>query len=153
MQVVRSNGGDGSGDHNPFNNPSDPTSGLNNAILDQWETWFNAMDDANIVNYLFLYDDSANPYGGKNRNLADGSAEEQFISGIVNRFENQKNLVWVVAEEYAEAHSIADVSRIAEIIRGADDFDHPIAVHQNHQEFQRVGLVDHCRDPAGRLRR
>jgi len=135
MQVVRSNGGDGSGDHNPFNTPGDPSSGLNTAILDQWEDWFNAMDDANIVNYLFLYDDSANPYGGKNRNIADGTAEEQFISGIVNRFENQKNLVWVVAEEYAEAHSVADVSRIAEIIRGADDFDHPIAVHQNHQEF------------------
>ncbi len=47
MQVVRSNGGDGSGDHNPFINPSNPSSGLNTAILDQWETWFNAIDDAN----------------------------------------------------------------------------------------------------------
>ncbi len=83
------------------------------------------------VNYLFLYDDDAAPFGGPGRNIADGSAEEQFISGIVNRFENQKNLVWVVAEEYAEDNSIADVSRIAEIIREADDFDHPIAVHQN----------------------
>ena len=58
IQAIRSDGGDGGDDHNPFNDPSDPTSGLNDAILDQWEGWFNAMDQMDIVIFLFLYDDS-----------------------------------------------------------------------------------------------
>jgi hypothetical protein len=128
MQVVRSHGGDGASDHNPFVNPSDPSSGLNSAILNQWETWFGAMDDAGIVIYLFAYDDSAKPFDGTHRTI--GTAEVDFMEGIVNRFEHHKNLIWNVSEEYQEGHSAANVSQLASIIRNADDHDHPIAVHQ-----------------------
>lgn len=128
MQAVRSHGGDGQSDHNPFASPANPASGLNTAILDQWETWFYAMDEAGIVIYLFLYDDSARPFGGTNRSI--GPYETSFIEGIVNRFEHHRNLIWNVSEEYQEAHSTANASRIASIIRNADDYDHVVAVHQ-----------------------
>ena len=39
MQIIRSHGGDGSSTHNPFIY-SDPALGLDEDILDQWETWF-----------------------------------------------------------------------------------------------------------------
>ncbi|MCD8533777.1 MAG: hypothetical protein LR011_02885, partial [Verrucomicrobia bacterium] len=54
LQAVRSHGGDGSPDHNPFVN-HDPEQGLNKAVLDQWESWLSLMDDHGILIYFFLY--------------------------------------------------------------------------------------------------
>ncbi len=126
MQIIRSNGGDGNSTHNPFVD-NDPSKGINTAVLDQWDTWFTAMDNAGIVIYLFFYDDSASI-----RSTGDsvGTAERQFVEQIVNRFEGYKHLIWVVAEEYQERFTAARASGIASVIRGADDHDHPIAVHK-----------------------
>jgi len=60
-----------------------------------------------------------------------GDAERNFLETLVNRFEHHKNLIWIVAEEYAEEYSPARISNIAEVIRNADDHDHVIAVHKN----------------------
>jgi len=126
FQAVRSHGGDGSSDHNPYVD-SDPTKGLDSDILDQWETWFSEMDDAGIVIYFFFYDDSARIW---NTGDAVGAAEKAFLQGLVNRFEHHKNLIWCVAEEYQERYTAARVSNIAAEIRAADDHDHAIAVHK-----------------------
>jgi hypothetical protein len=96
-------------------------------VLNQWETWFDQMDEAGITIYLFLYDDSARIWDTGN---SVGTAEQQFVQGIVNRFEHHANLIWVVAEEYEERYTPTRVSNIAAVIRGADNYDHPIAVHQ-----------------------
>jgi hypothetical protein len=125
FQAVRSHGGDGTADHNPFVN-SDPAQGLDSDILNQWETWFAAMDNAGIVIYFFFYDDSARIWTGD----SVVAAERSFIQGIVNRFEHHKNLIWCVAEEYQEAYSPTRVRNIAAEIRAADDNDHVIAVHK-----------------------
>ena len=126
MQIVRSHGGDGDATHNPFID-HDPNQGLNEAVLDQWDAWFGAMNDAGIAVYLFLYDDSARVW-----NTGDvlGDAERAFVEQIVDRFEHHPRLVWAVAEEYAEALSPARVSAIASVIASTDDFGHPVAVHQ-----------------------
>lgn len=42
--------------------PADPASGLNPAILDQWDSWFAEMDRAGITIYFFLFDDSVRLY-------------------------------------------------------------------------------------------
>jgi hypothetical protein len=148
LQVVRSHGGDGDSTQNPFVN-SDPSEGLDQDILSQWEDWFAEMDRAGITIFLILYDDSARiwndpplpplakgrgavpplPRGGEG---GVGAAERAFIHEIVNRFEHHKNLIWCVAEEYAEAYSAARVSNIAAEIRAADYHRHPIAVHKNN---------------------
>ncbi|MHC4992216.1 MAG: hypothetical protein ACYTGC_14685, partial [Planctomycetota bacterium] len=136
---------------NPFVDPSDPSSGLDEQLLDQWAGWLERLDESGVVVYLFLYDDGADPYaprgwlarlwarltGGGTRM---GSDEERFVRDLVDRFEAIDNLVWVVAEEYDEALTRRRVSEIAATIRDADDRDHPIAVHQQ------PGLIFHFAD-------
>ena len=127
LQIIRSHGGDGDATHNPFVN-NDPAQGLNAKVLDQWDTWFTAMDDNGIVIFLFFYDDSARIW---NTGDSVGPEERSFIQAIVNRFEHHRHLIWVVAEEYAEVLTPARVSNIAADIRAADDHAHVIAVHKN----------------------
>ena len=125
MQAVRSHGGDGDRTQNPFegSNPSNP---LDQDILNQWEDWFDQMDNNGIVIYFFFYDDDALVWNTGN---TVGNMERAFIQGLVNKFEHHKNLIWCVAEEYNEDLSITRVLNIAYEIRAADDHDHVIAVH------------------------
>ena len=124
LMAVRSHGGDGDPTQNPFLN-NDPDDGLNDAVLDQWEGWFDAMDAQGIVIFFIFYDDGARIWG------SPGAEEQAFISALVDRFEHHLHLIWVVAEEYEEAWTTAEASMLAGFIRTADDHDHPIAVHQN----------------------
>jgi CubicO group peptidase (beta-lactamase class C family) len=128
FQAIRSHGGDGDATHNPFVN-NDPAQGFNDAVLDQWETWFADMDQQGITIFFFIYDDSARIW-----DTGDVvSAEEQvFLQTLVDRFEHHKHLIWVVAEEYGERYTAARVSNIAAEIRAADNHDHVIAVHKNN---------------------
>lgn len=132
LMAIRSHGGDGDATENPFVD-HDPAKPLNDAILAQWETWFAAMDRSGIIIYLFVYDDSACPFG---RELpADGKLkpeEAAFLDALVARFEHHDNLVWCVAEEYREKLSPEHATRIAEQIRRRDRQAHPVAIHQNH---------------------
>jgi hypothetical protein len=124
--AVRSHGGDGDPTQNPFVG-HDPAQGLDDDVLDSWESWLTALDDAGVVTFFILYDDTARIWdtGGE-----VGAAERSFLRGIVNRFEHHLGLIWCVAEEYSETLSQERVSRIAAEIRAADDHAHPIAVHQ-----------------------
>lgn len=126
MQAVRSHGGDGDSTHNPFID-HDPANGINGAVLDQWETWFDRMDANGIVIFFFFYDDSARVWDTGD---SVGGDERTFLQTLVDRFEHFNHLIWVVAEEYQERFSAARVSNIASEIRAADDYDHPIAVHK-----------------------
>jgi len=126
LMAVRSHGGDGGSFENPYVD-ADPTNGLDNDILDQWESWFTEMDKNGIVIYFFFYDDSSSIW-----NTGDNveSAEISFIQGLVNKFEHHKHLIWAVAEEYQEKFTAARVKNIAAQIRVADDYNHVIAVHK-----------------------
>jgi hypothetical protein len=124
--AIRSHGGDGGPDENPFVD-SDPAKGLDDNILDQWETWFSAMDAAGVVIYFFFYDDSAKVWSTGDQ---VGAEEKATFEGLVNRFEHHDHLVWVIGEEYSEALSTARASALAAIVRAADDRNHPIGVHQ-----------------------
>ncbi len=143
IQIIRSHGGDGSKDpadpargkyQNPFVD-GDPTKGLNENILDQWENWFDIMDQNGIVNFLFFYDDAIKVGQSLGWNLKNGQLhknEKQFIKQIVNRFKHHKNLIWVVMEEVEEMGKdhIRHAKKIAEAIRQFDEHRHVIAVHQ-----------------------
>jgi len=126
VQAVRSHGGDGDSTHNPFIG-SNPLNGLDQDILDQWESWFTEMDNNGIVIYFFLYDDGA---GIWKTGDSVGAEERTFIQGLVHKFKHHKHLIWCVAEEYSEKYSPARVSNIAAEIRSADKYNHVIAVHQ-----------------------
>lgn len=126
MQAVRSHGGDGDSSHNPFID-SYPVKGLDMDILDQWEIWFDMMEQNEIVIYFFFYDDSARIW---NTGDTVGNDERVFIQSIVDRFEHYKNIIWCVAEEYQEKFTSNRIKNIAREIRLADDNDHVIAVHK-----------------------
>ena len=140
LQAVRSHGGDGGVDHNPFVD-RDPSKGLSKPILDQWENWFAAADKAGIVIYFFFYDDSAKPFG--NRGDVLPAAERRFVRAIVSRFKHHKHLIWCIAEEYHEAFSRKRMSNFAAEIRAADNHRHVIAVH--HRTGDRT--MDFPNDP------
>ena len=127
LMAVRSHGGDGNATENPFVD-NDSSKGLSQAVLDQWEGWFQTMDQQGIVIFFIFYDDSARIWGSRGSGLAP--EEGPFVTALVNRFEHHKHLIWVIAEEYEERWSAAEASQLAQIIRAADDNDHPIAVHQ-----------------------
>lgn len=124
MHAVRSHGGDGTSDENPFVN-EDPSQGVNQDILDQWESWFQTMDDAGILIYLFFYDDSADPFGGD----TVSSDEFAYLNALVDTFGHHDHLIWMIAEEYSEALSDTRASNIAFHVRDRDPNDHPIGIH------------------------
>jgi hypothetical protein len=128
LMALRSHGGDGDRTHNPFVD-NDPDKGINHVVLDQWDEWFTAMDEAGIAVFLFIYDDSARVWDTGDE---VGEAEARFVRALVNRFEHHLNLIWCIAEEYAERLSPQRVRNLAALVREADDHDHPIAVHKNH---------------------
>lgn len=142
LAAVRSHGGDGDGTQNPFID-SDPGKGLDENMLQQWESWFRALDENGIVVFFIFYDDSADPW---NTGDVVGPEEEAFLDGIVRRFEHHKHWIWCVAEEYGEAFSAARATGIATVIRGADKHDHVIAVHKNDSlvfdEFAESPVID-----------
>lgn len=126
LQAVRSHGGDGDETHNPFTG-NDPARGLNAAVLDQWDEWFALLDAAGVGIYFFFYDDSARIWDTGTR---VSEKERAFFVALVQRFKHLRHLVWVIAEEYSEAYLPARISRLAAVIRGADDHAHPIGVHK-----------------------
>lgn len=127
MAAVRSHGGDGDATHNPFVD-SDPAIGLDENILQQWDSWFTRMDENGIVVYFILYDDSASLWDTGD---TVGTEEHAFIDQIVRRFEHHQHWIWCVAEEYGEAFSAARASSIAAVIHNADKHRHVISVHKN----------------------
>lgn len=145
IHAVRSNGGDGSNDENPFigNNPNN---GVDPAVLDEWDSYLSQLDDAGIVTWFHLYDDGARPYGACNPDLP--AAEKEFVQTIVERFRDYQHLVWLPTEEHiikACGNNATDVEKaeaLAAEIRLHDDV-HPLGVHHNNgQTNQYLGNTD-----------
>lgn len=126
MTAVRSHGGDGDPTQNPFID-HDPDSGVNEAVLNQWENWVAALDAAGIITFFVFYDDSARPW---NTGSVVSEPEATFFQTIVNRLENYDHVLWCVAEEYNEAYNVARISALAALIVSTDDGSHPVATHQ-----------------------
>lgn len=126
LMAVRSHGGDGDSTHNPFTD-HDPAKGLDADVLDQWENWFTAMEEHDIVVFFFIYDDGALVWDTGDQ---VGTEERAFVHTLVDRFEDHRNLVWVIQEEYQKALSPERVRALAREVQLADDHGHPIAVHQ-----------------------
>ena len=143
LQMVRSHGGDGERDHNPFVD-SDPRNELDPDILNQWEQWFSLMDQHHILIYLFFYDDSARIW---NTGDTVGAHEQAFLQTIVRKFKHHKNLIWIVAEESEERYSTARVQAIARVIHETDDHRHLIGNHHHSgihfKAWQPDGYLNH----------
>ena len=127
LQAVRSHGGDGTADHNPFRE-HDPSQGIQPAVLEQWESWFQLLDEHGMLIYFFFYDDSSDPW----RTGDDVSEQEAaFVRQIVQRFQHHRHLIWVVAEESEEALSPVRAQKLARLIRATDEHQHLIGNHHH----------------------
>jgi hypothetical protein len=156
FQAVRSHGGDGPADHNPWRDPADPRSGLNPAILAQWKGWLRGLHEAGVVAFFFVYDDGVHPFddGGCAAKGAVSLDEARFVADLVRSLSDQPNIVWVVQEELryvgpTEPRQPCDearrerMRRLARVIRANDPHPHPIGVHHN------VGVaMEFADDPA-----
>jgi predicted amidohydrolase len=130
MESIRSHGGDGDATQNPFLNYSDPNSGINFNILNQWEMWFTEMEKNGINIFFIFYDDDCTVFGTKEGPDTITSAEKRYIDTIVDCFQHHKNLIWCIAEEFEEAITLNRAKEIAAEIRAKDEYQHVIAVHQ-----------------------
>jgi hypothetical protein len=133
--MVRSHGGDGEADHNPFLEAR-PGAELNEAMLAQWDSWLSQLDQQGIVTMLFVYDDGSRPWNTGDEVSAE---ERRFVTELVNRFEHLGLVIWTVAELYSETYSTERIVELVRVIREADDHAHPVAVHGNTGVFP-VGL-------------
>ncbi len=145
IHAVRSNGGDGGSDENPFvgNNPAN---GVDPAVLDEWDGYLSQLDEAGIVTWFHLYDDGARPFGACNPDLP--AAEKAFVETIVERFRDYQHLVWLPTEEHvikACSNNSIDIEKaeaLAAEIRLHDQV-HPLGVHHNNgQSNQYLGNDD-----------
>lgn len=145
FQAVRSHGGDGADDHNPWNDPGNPASGLDPDVVRQWRGWFDVMRDAGITLFFFLYDDGAHPFDD-GCVATVGADERAFIQALVDAFEDYPNLIWVTQEEFEEPKQClpqreAKTRVVADLVRAADDHDHAIGVH--HLTGSGMAIPDH----------
>jgi len=127
--------GDGGSNEDPFNIHRDTHSGINQSIINGWKTLLQPADNAGIATHFFFYDDATGVGGEMGWPLQNGQLhpeEKAYIDAVVNSMESFKHIIWVVMEETQEmgGDHLEHARKIAEEIRLADDYDHPIGVHQ-----------------------
>ncbi|MBN2269157.1 MAG: serine hydrolase [Sedimentisphaerales bacterium] len=99
----------------------DPGSGSAlDAKLVEWEGYIEQLEQAGVITVFVLFDDS--------QPLTPNW--EELVDKCVAKFQHHKLLIWMVAEEYSEALTQAQVSQVAALIKQMDPFDHVVGVHQ-----------------------
>ncbi|MBT3383615.1 MAG: hypothetical protein HN778_02215 [Prolixibacteraceae bacterium] len=127
--------------HAPFidNNPS---KGLNQDVLYQWEKWFALFEENGIAIHLEFYNDATDVEKMGWGLQPDGNLhpdEMHFIKGMVYRFKHHKNILWGIAESAnkLDRKRVPYFKKVAELIANTDNFNHPIVqsfVVQNDPE-------------------
>lgn len=133
--------GEGDDRHAPFIG-NDPSKGLNQAVLDQWEKWFTLFEEKGIALHLEFYNDATDVEMMGWELDPDGNLhpdEYNFIKGIVERFKHHKNILWGLEESANKLNrkSVAHFRKMAELIAETDNYDHPVVqsfVVQNDPE-------------------
>ncbi|MCX8036713.1 MAG: DUF5060 domain-containing protein [Candidatus Sumerlaeia bacterium] len=133
-------GGDGTPAKDNFGNPfenGDINREINPDILNQWEEWFNALENHGIIIYFVLYDDLIDVLPNQRMNWdldAQGNLhpqEKKYVDAVVNKFKHHKRLIWCVNESANKSYPgtyVARWKKIAERIRELDTYKHPIAM-------------------------
>ena len=114
-------------DGNPFEG-GNPNQGLSPSRATDIKAFVEKMNAHGIWAYLFLYDDSSQPFGSHD---IVTSAEDQYIHQLVNLLGHIPRLIWCIGEEYSEAMNRARASEIAKRLNAYDVGRHKIAIHQH----------------------
>ncbi|MDJ0655128.1 MAG: ThuA domain-containing protein [Xanthomonadales bacterium] len=140
MHSIRSFEGDGYDFEDPFNINNDPNSGIAPGVFDNWLSFLTQLDQAEIVTWFHVIDDTARPWGCE---VPLSQAAVDYIESLVNTFKHLDHLVWLAGEEYlmgscSTAQDNALMSAIAAEIRRHDPV-HPIGVHHNNGQAMAFG--------------
>ncbi len=121
---------EGDDTHNPFVN-HDPSKGLNEALLNQWDGWISEMEQNNIILHLEFYNDATDVEKmgwtlGPNGELHP--EEKLFFQGIVEKFKHHKNIMWGLEESCNKLPRTRTkhFKKLASLIAEVDNHHHPI---------------------------
>jgi len=122
--------GEGDDQHGPFNH-FDPSGGLNQSILDQWDTWLDLFEKHKIIVHLEFYNDATDVEMmgwtlDEKGNLHPD--EKTFFVGIVNKFKHHKNIIWGIEESCNKLprSRTAHFKKLGDLIAETDNHNHPI---------------------------
>ncbi len=140
MHSIRSFEGDGFSYEDPFNVNEDETSGIAPGVFDNWLSFLNQLDQAGIVSWFHVIDDTARPWGC---DVPLSQDAVDYIEALVTTFRGLDNLVWLAGEEYLMGNCTTGedndlMSAIAAEIRRHDPV-HPIGVHHNNGQSMQFG--------------
>lgn len=104
--------------HNPWTD-NNPANGLDPERMTQWDGWFDSLEAAGIISFVFFFDDhdSQNPRFGTGDTCPAG--EITYFNDMIARHGHRKNFIWMTGEESDEGFSAARVSAQGAAIRAA----------------------------------
>ena len=121
---------EGDDTHCPFIG-HDPSQGLNENVLEQWDGWLDLFEQHEINVHLEFYNDATDVERMGWTLDADGNLpedERRWIAGVVNRFKHHKNILWGVEESCNKLsrERTAHFKKIGQLIARTDKHHHPI---------------------------
>jgi len=121
---------EGDDTHTPFVD-HDPSKGLNEDVLNQWDGWLEKLEEKGIVVHLEFYNDATDVemMGWKLDSAGNLPPDEKrWIEGIVKRFKHHKNILWGIEESCNKlpASRTPHFKKIGELIAQTDNYNHPI---------------------------
>jgi hypothetical protein len=121
---------EGDDTHTPFVD-HDPSQGLDEDVLNQWDGWLDQLEDKGIIVHLEFYNDATDVETMGWALDSDGNLhpdEKRWIEGIVNKFKHHKNILWGIEESCNKLPKsrTPHFKKIAEVIAQADNHNHPI---------------------------
>ena len=121
---------EGDDTHTPFVN-HDPSQGLDEDVLEQWDGWLSRLEDKGIIVHLEFYNDATDVEMMGWKLDSQGNLhpdEKRWIEGIVKRFKHHKNILWGIEESCNKLPKsrTPHFRKIGELIAQTDNHNHPI---------------------------
>jgi len=153
---------EGDDTHTPFVD-HDPSKGLNENVLNQWDGWLDLLEEKGIVVHLEFYNDATDVEMMDWKLDAQGNLppdEKRWIEGIVEKFKHHKNILWGIEESCNKlpAARTPHFKKIGELIARTDNHNHPIVqsfvvTNDPEGDFPEGGITsdDYIGDPYVRV--
>ncbi|MHC4352455.1 MAG: hypothetical protein ACYS0H_07030 [Planctomycetota bacterium] len=121
---------EGDDTHTPFVD-HDPSKGLDEDVLNQWDRWLDLLEEKGIIVHLEFYNDATDVevIGWKLDSQGNLPPDEKrWIEGIVKKFKHHKNIMWGIEESCNKlpAARTPHFKKIGELIAETDNHNHPI---------------------------
>ncbi|MFC1635932.1 hypothetical protein ACFL5Z_13920 [Planctomycetota bacterium] len=153
---------EGDDTHTPFVDHN-PSKGLNEDVLKQWDGWLDQLEEKGIIVHLEFYNDATDVEMMGWKLDSQGNLppdEKRWIGGIVRKFKHHKNIMWGIEESCNKlmAARTPHFKKIGELIARTDNHNHPIVqsfvvTNDPEGDFPEGGITsdDYIGDPYIRV--